>query len=148
MLLFSTQTTPGVTEADIIRWVGVAVSVVGAFIAAPSGTWLILSEIGEMVLWAMRQLRARLANWLPSCESLYRFMYTPALVHSARTRPLVQRSFERGTPTELWKQSSRSYEGRSQICARTYKSTRSNWQHGARTSPSGLTPSTPSSRRP
>ena len=52
------------SEADVIRWVGVAVSVVGAIIAAPGGTRLVLSEGRAWVGSSLVSIRSKL-SWLP-----------------------------------------------------------------------------------
>jgi hypothetical protein len=59
------QAAGGPTEADWIRWAGVAVGMIGAVVVAPAGTLVIVGQAAaaarRMLTWA----RSKLARWIP-----------------------------------------------------------------------------------
>ena len=54
-----------VTEADVIRWVGVVVGVLGAGVAASNGVRMVAAGLARWVRGALAKCRRYLARWLP-----------------------------------------------------------------------------------
>ena len=57
--------TSGLTEADVIRWVGIILGVIGTVVAASNGAVWISSRFVVHLSALLRWLRFHLARWLP-----------------------------------------------------------------------------------
>ena len=71
----------GTTEADWIRWTGVAVGLVGAVVVAPSGSLVIIGEATAVVKRSAIWIRAKAARWIPWLRRDANVQLVPATLH-------------------------------------------------------------------